>query len=365
MASSRQFPQGCGATPIETTSLSPTHPTPPPQQLRSMSHVCKCKERHHPQPTPPHHPSSCVACHMCASAKNVIIPNPPTPPPQQLRSMSHVYKCKERHHPQPTPPHHPSSCVACHMCASAKNVIIPNPPTPPPQQLRSMSHVYKCKERHHPQPTPPHHPSSCVACHMCASAKNVIIPNPPTPPPQQLRSMSHVYKCKERHHPQPTPPHHPSSCVACHMCASAKNVIIPNPPTPPPQQLRSMSHVYKCKERHHPQPTPPHHPSSCVACHMCASAKNVIIPNPPTPPPQQLRSMSHVYKCKERHHPQPTPPHHPSSCVACHMCASAKNVIIPNPPTPPPQQLRSMSHVCKCKERHHPQPTHPTSPAVA
>ena len=64
---------------------------------------CKCKERHHPQPTPP---------------------------PQQLRSMSHVCKCKERHHPQPTPPHHPSSCVACHMCASAKNVIIPNPPHP-------------------------------------------------------------------------------------------------------------------------------------------------------------------------------------------------------------------------------------------
>ena len=110
VAISRQFPQGCGATPHHPsrTSSSPTHPTPP------------------------HHPSSCVACQMCASAKNVIIPNPPhpTPPPQQLRSMSHVCKCKERHHPQPTPPHHPSSCVACHMCASAKNVIIPNPPHP-------------------------------------------------------------------------------------------------------------------------------------------------------------------------------------------------------------------------------------------
>ena len=35
---------------------------------------CDCKECHRPQPTPP---CSCVACHMCASAKNVIIPNPP------------------------------------------------------------------------------------------------------------------------------------------------------------------------------------------------------------------------------------------------------------------------------------------------
>ena len=99
VASSRQFPQGCGATPIETIVFC----TVGFAQLRSTSHVCKCKERHHPQPTPPHHPSSCVACHMCATAKNVIIPNPP---------------------------HHPSSCVACHMCASAKNVIIPNPPHP-------------------------------------------------------------------------------------------------------------------------------------------------------------------------------------------------------------------------------------------
>ena len=70
-----------------------------PTCLRSMSHVCKCNERHHP------------------------IPNP-IPPPQQLRSMSHVCKCNERHHP------------------------IPNP-IPPPQQLRSMSHVCKCNERPH------------------------------------------------------------------------------------------------------------------------------------------------------------------------------------------------------------------------
>ena len=85
------------------------------------------------------------------------------------------------------------------------------------------------------------------------------------------------------------------------MCASAKNVIIPTPPC------------------------------SCVACHMCASAKNVITPtHHPTTPAQQLRSMSHVCKCKVRQYPQPTPP---CSCVACHMCASAKKVLSP-PPTP-------------------------------
>ena len=55
-------------------------------------------------------------------------------------------------------------------------------------------------------------------------------------------------------------------------------------------------------------------PETSSFFHLClpsasasASAKNVIIPNPP---------------------------HHPISCAACHRCASAKNVIIPNPPHP-------------------------------
>ena len=55
-------------------SSSRPHPTPPhlPQQLRSIHHVFKFKECHHPDPTPPH-PSSCVASTMCASPKNVIM----------------------------------------------------------------------------------------------------------------------------------------------------------------------------------------------------------------------------------------------------------------------------------------------------
>ena len=62
------------------------------------------------------------------------------------------------------------------------------------------------------------------------------------------------------------------------------------------------------------------------ASYMCASARNVIIP----PPPNMLRSIQHVCKCKERYHP---PPPHPTCCVASNMCASARNVIIPPHPT--------------------------------
>ena len=94
------------------------------------------------------------------------------------------------------------------------------------------------------------------------------------------------------------------------------------------QQLRSMSHVRTYKERHHPHPTPPHPPNSCVACHMCARVT------------QQLRSMPHVCKSHATVGKacQPT----------CHMCARDT------------QQLRSMSRVCTCKERHHPHtPPHP------
>ena len=43
-----------------------------------------------------------------------------------------------------------------------------------------------------------------------------------------------------------------------------------------------------------------------------------------------------------------SPPHPPlTSCVASNMCASARNVIIPPPPTP--DQLRSIQHVCKMR----------------
>ena len=105
--------------------------------------------------------------------------------------------------------------------------------------------------------------------------------------------------------------------VSEHLCISGKfirKVIIHNPP----HQLRSISHVCKCKESSHPHPTPSvaqhtceqvqgklsstPHPISCVASHMCASARKVIIHTPP----HQLRSI-HVSKCKESYHPHPTP----------------------------------------------------------
>ena len=165
----------------------PHHPPPTPDQLRSIQHVCKCKECYHP-PHPPQ--TSCVASNMCASASNVIIP----PHPPQTSCVA-SYMCASASNVI-IPPHPPqTSCVASNMCASARNVIIP----PHPSQ------------------------TSCVASNMCASARNLIIP-----PPHQLRSIQHVCKCKECYHP-PHPPQ--TSCVASNMCASARNVIIP--PHPP------------------------------------------------------------------------------------------------------------------------------------
>ena len=173
-----------------------------------------------------------------------------------LRSIHHVFKFKECHHPDPTPPH-PTPAVAQHPpCVQVQRMSSsPAHPTPP-QHLRSIHHV-------------------CVASTMCSSSKNVIIPSPPHPtPPQQLRSIHHV-------------------CVASTMCSSSKNVIIPTPP--------------------HPTPAVAQHPP-CVQVQRMSSSR----PHPT--PPQQLRSIHHVFKSKECHHPQPTPPH-PSSCVASTMCA--------------------------------------------
>ena len=85
--------------------------------------------------------------------------------------------------------------------------------------------------------------------------------------------------------------------------------------------LSVQSQCAKCLQgkghHHHPPPT---HPISCVASHM-SHARNVIIP---------------------------TPPIHPIKGVASNMCARAT------------QQLRSVSHVCTCKERHHPPPHQPS-----
>ena len=110
----------------------PSQPTP--DQLRSIQHVCKCKECYHP-PHPPQ--TSCVASSMCASA------SPASPTPDQLRSIEHVCKCKEGYHPPPPTPDQLRSIQ--HVCKC-------KPPTPTPDQLRSVQHVCKCKECHHPPP---------------------------------------------------------------------------------------------------------------------------------------------------------------------------------------------------------------------
>ena len=112
--------------------------------------------------TPTHPPlTSCVASNMCASARNVIIPTPP-PTPDQLRSIQHVCKCKECYHPPPT---HPDQLRSIQHVCKCKECYHP-PPPPTPDQLRSIQHVCKCKECYHPPPHPPL--TSCVASNMCA-----------------------------------------------------------------------------------------------------------------------------------------------------------------------------------------------------
>ena len=138
----------------------------------------------------------------------------------------------------------------------------------------------------------------------------------------------------------------PTSCVASNMCASARDVIIPD-------QLRSIQHVCKCKECYHPRPVAWHptcvqvqgmlsSPTSCVASNMCASARNVIIPD-------QLRSIQHVCRCKECYHP--IPPHPPTPTVAQHQtCVHVQRMLTSHPTPPQPQLLRSIKHVFMCNE---------------
>ena len=122
------------------------------------------------------------------------------------------------------------------MCASSRNVNIPNPKPP-----------------------------ICVASNMCASSRNVNIPKPPI-------------------------------SVASNMCASSRNVNIPKKPI-------------------------------CVASNMFASSRNVNIPKKPI-------------------------------CVASTMRASSRMTLHP---TPPPQPLlRSINHACKFKDDIAPHPPTPT-----
>ena len=86
-------------------------------------------------PTPPHpNPMTCVAPSMCASARNMM-----------LRSTDHVCKCKERYHPHPTPPQSHDLRSTDHVC-KRKERYHPHPTPPQSHDLRSTDHVCKCKE---------------------------------------------------------------------------------------------------------------------------------------------------------------------------------------------------------------------------
>ena len=122
---------------VQGTILSPTHPTPP-RHLRSISHVFEIKESQWRS-----------IQHVCKSERNIL-----------LRSIKNVCKCKERYCPQPTPPH-PITSVASHMCSR-------------PRKVNDVASDVCASQRE---------TSCCVASKMCASARNVTVPNPPHPTP--------------------------------------------------------------------------------------------------------------------------------------------------------------------------------------
>ena len=96
-------------------------------------YVCKCKDRSCVQVQGTW---CCVAPTMCASSRNVTIPTPAHPnPSHDLRSTDHVCKCKERYHPHPTPPQ------SHDLRSTEVQGTLPSPPhpTPTPPQL----HIYK------------------------------------------------------------------------------------------------------------------------------------------------------------------------------------------------------------------------------
>ena len=98
----------------------------------------------------------------------------------------------------------------------------------------------------------------------------------------------------------------------------------------------------------------PHHPTiCCVAFTMRArSTRCYYTPHHPT-----ICCVASTMRARSKLQVQGTSPAqpHPMTCVASTMCASARNVIMPTPP----HDLRSIDHVCKCKERHHPTPPQP------
>ena len=183
--------------------------------LRSIKNVCKCKERYCPQPTPPH-PITCVASHMCSR-------------PRKVNDVASNVCASQRE---------TSCCVASKMCASARNVTVPN--TPPHPITCVASHMCSRPRK-----------VNDVASNMCKSERNIL-----------LRSIKHVCKRTERYCPQPTPPH-PITCVASHMCSR-------------PRKVNDVASNMCASQRETP---------CCVASKMCASARNVTVPNPPHPTP--------------------------------------------------------------------------------
>ena len=70
---------------VQGTSSSPKH------DLRSIDHVCKCKERHHPDPNPP--PTPWLAWHRPCVQVQGTLTSPATPhPPKQKNNKKRKMK---------------------------------------------------------------------------------------------------------------------------------------------------------------------------------------------------------------------------------------------------------------------------------
>ena len=196
--------------------------------LRSIKHVCKSERNillHSIK-------------HVCKSERNIL-----------LRSIKHVCKCKERHHPHPTPPPQETSCcVASNMCAS-------------PRETSCCIASNMCAS--------PRETSCCVASNMCASPRETSC--------CMFSTCTHVwcYHLESRWRNSHVLVYHgpllshllgvaPSTfqVVASNMCAS-------------PRETSCCVASNMCAS--------PRETSCCIASNMCVSARNVIIPTPPHP----------------------------------------------------------------------------------
>jgi len=97
------------------------------QQFLSISHVCTCKERHHPHP-PPTYPISSMD-HVCKNRSGA----------------SHVCKCKTRHYPH-SPPSHLLSCMG-HLLVSVGPDYTPTTPNNPFSAELRVAMTMPCSAR--------------------------------------------------------------------------------------------------------------------------------------------------------------------------------------------------------------------------